>query len=436
VPTHREIENTITMALPYELESLDTLISDNLHPKHWLHEKTTPELEKQLLIIGQQANDEINKFRKRLKPVAYGFEKEKHRELFIRQHISALTHLLDTLTHFLMPGIHETFTSTPGDSQLCTIYKSLYLSCHETFEELQTGFSQYCNYDHKIPDHEWTLLQHKWSNEIKIVKQKLTKFKTDKSLIEMLLAYLYNITDSSVQPTICRRKMRYLNDLLIGISNLKQTKRTSNQCPPITTLLVYLDFNTTEFKDYLVDFICENAGTLTDPKARIERLSFFYKQISQMHIRPGATLRPASKSVKEDLKDWLAREIKYQEKTHTIGFITPATFNQDVYNKGIWYNYSIEEMALFKRIEHEAGLITNKKIRPMIEDFAKIAHISSQHNISSKNLYNLFYNIELSTINSLHDKLFLLINQLQKIKSQAIQKQKEKITTKRKVNKS
>ncbi len=424
------------MALPYELESLDTMISENLHPKHWLHETTTPELEKQLLIIGQQAHDENNRFRKRIKPVAYSLEKEKHRELFIRQHISALIHLLDTLTHFLMPGIHETFASSPGDTQLSKIYKSLYLSFRETLEELQTCFPQYVNYDHKVPDHEWALLQNKWSNEIKNIKQKLSKLKTDKSLIDMLLAYLYNITDSTIQPTISYRKMRYLNDLLIGISNLKQTKRIANQCPPITTLLIYLDFNTTEFKDYLVDFICENAASLVDPKARIERLSFFYKQISQLHIRPGATLRPASKSVKEDLKDWLAREIKYQEKTHTIGFITPANFNQDVYNKGIWYNYSIEELALFKRIEHEAGLISNKKIRPMIDDFAKIAHTSTQHNISPKNLYNLFYNIDLSTINSLHDKLFLLINHLQRIKSEVVQKQKDKITTKRKVNKS
>lgn len=424
------------MALPYELEALDTMISENLHPKHWLHKRSTPEQENQLLLLGQQAHNESSKFRKRFKPVAYGLEKEKLRTLFIQQHISALIHLLDTLTHFLMPGITETFAASSGDTTLSKIYKSLYISCRDTLEDLQTIFSQYENYDHKLPDHEWALLQHKWGNEIKTVKQKLSKLKTDKSLIDILLAYLYNITDSAIQPTISYRKMRYLNDLLVGISNLNTTKRIANQCPPITTLLIYLDFNTTEFKDYLVDFICENASGLTDPKARIERLSFFYKQISQLHIRPGATLRPASKSVKEDVKDWLAREIKYQEKTHTIGFITPANFNQDIYNKGIWYSYSIEELALFKRIEHEAGLISNKKIRPMIDDFAKIAHTSSQHNISPKNLYNLFYNIELSTINSLHDKLFLLINQLQKVKSEVVQKQKEKITTKRRVNKS
>jgi|GEM_PF-6993669 len=423
------------MALPYELESLDTMISENLHPKHWLHKRSTPEQENQLLLLGQQAHNESSKFRKRFKSVVYSLEKEKHRELFVQQHISSFIHLLDTLTHFLMPGIHETFAACTVDTLLSKIYKSLYLTCRENLEELQTVFPQYTNYDHKIPDHEWALLQYKWSNEIKTVKQKLSRLKTDKSLIDMLLAYLYNITDSNKQPTISYRKMRYLNDLLIGIRNLKPTKRIANQCPPITTLLIYLDFNTTEFKDYLVDFICKSTASLTDPKARIERLSFFYKQISQLHIRPGATLRLATKSVKEDVKEWVAREIKYQEKTNTIGFITPASFNQNVYNKGIWYNYSVEELALFKRIEHEAGMISNKKIRPMIEDFAKIAHTSTQHNISPKNLYNLFYNIELSTINSLHDKLFLLINQLQKIKSEVVQKQKEKITTKRKVNK-
>lgn len=423
------------MALPYKLESLDALIADNLHPRHWLQDKSTPELEKQLLIIGQQAHDEITKFRKHLKPVAYGFEKEKHREIFIRQHMSALIHLLDTLTNFLMPGIHETFTLKHDDTQLSGTYKSLYLACREAFEELQSGFSHYFYCDHKIPDHEWTVLQDRWSKDIKTVKQKLTHLKTDKRLIDILSAYLYTITDSIVHPTISYRKMRYVTDLLIGITNLKKTDRIANQCPPITTLLIYHDFNDTGFKDYLVDFICTNANEVEAVKAKTERLLFFYKQISQLHMRPGASLRPAAKSVKEDLKDWLAREIKYLEKTQSLGLLVPPEFNQDVYSKGIWYSYTIEELALFKRIEHEAGLITNKKIRPLIEDFAKIAHVSSQHNISPKNLYNLFYNIELSTIDSLHDKLFLLINQLQKIKSQATLKQKEKITTKRKVNK-
>ncbi|HVT84281.1 MAG TPA: hypothetical protein VHD35_03720, partial [Chitinophagaceae bacterium] len=62
----------------------------------------------------------------------------------------------------------------------------------------------------------------------------------------------------------------------------------------------------------------------------------------------------------------------------------------------------------------------------LMEDLSKIAHTATQHNISYKNLKNLFYNIDLDTIDSLHEKLLILIRKLQNLKAGIIKKKKEK----------
>ncbi|HVT84906.1 MAG TPA: hypothetical protein VHD35_06870 [Chitinophagaceae bacterium] len=414
------------MALHYELEVLDELISEDLHPKNVLKGNT--------IVTDKQVSAWLNKAvllkrkaRKRIRSTAYSFLEEKHKKIYINQHISSLIRLLDTLFNYLSPKEVGDMAERKEDLPAEKLYKRLYSYCLHLLNYLHDHFSECFNPNFKMPEYEFRKSQHEWRNNLSSLKRKLLRLKADRKLVDLLFTFLNDFCDPANNTSFSFSSHRYINDLLSGLESLGKMRKINSQCPPLNLLLVYLDFNETSIKDYMVQRICENVNPLKTVKEKVDKLYFYYKEISQMHRKPGISFYPQASSIKEDLKDWLAREIKYLEKSQTLGIIVPAKF-QDVpqYKRGIWYTYTIEELALLQRAQHEAGYITNTNIIALMEDLSKIAHTATQHNISYKNLKNLFYNIDLDTIDSLHDKLLIMIRKLQNLKAITIRKQKTK----------
>lgn len=414
------------MTVRYELEVLDELISENLHPKNILRGNT--------IVTNKQVTAWLNKAlllkrkaRKRIKSIAYSFLEEKHKKIYIHQHISALIRLLDTLFNYLSPKEVGDMAERKEDSPVEKLYKRLYIYCNDLLYYLQDNFREYFNPAFKIPEYDLLKSQQQWRTALKPLKRKLLRSKADKKLIDLLFTFLNDTCDPASNTNFSFSSHHYINDLLKGLDNLKQVPQTNSNFPPLNVLLVHFDFNVTSIKDHFVERICENVNPLKTVKEKIDKFYFYYKEISQMHRKPGVSFHPGAASIKDDLKDWLVREIKYLEKSQSLGIIVPARF-QDTpqYRKGMWYTYTIEELALMQRIQHDAGYLTNSNIIAMMEDLSKIAHTATQHNISFKNLKNLFYNIDLDTIDSLHEKLLIMIRKLQNLKANTIRKQKTK----------
>lgn len=416
------------MALNFELEVLDEMISENLHLKNLIDKKSR--------ITSTQVTNWLDKAlaakrkaRKRFKPVTYSFPEEKHRQLYIRQHQTVLIRLLDTLYGYLSPFKESGMAEHAADSNLERLYKRLYAYCLKLLTYLHDNFPEYFNPDHKLPDFELLKLQHQWKERLSVVQKRLPSLKTDKRMSILLVAKLSAIFNHTNDINLTYRSQAYIHKLLLELESLRVIKTETGFRHPLILLLIQLNFNETAFKDYLADDICTAVNELKTSKEKIERLSFYYKEFANMHTKAGMALYTDITSVKDDMKTWLAREIKYLEKSKNLGIIVPARFADDPqYKRGIWYTYTIQELALLQRIQHDAGFITNSNIVGMMEDLSKIAHTATQHNISFKNLKNLFYNVELGTIDSMHNKLLLLIRKLQDLKAGIVKKEKEKRT--------
>jgi hypothetical protein len=414
------------LAFNYELELLDELISETLHPKKLIDE-TAPITSRQVNTWLNTALTEKNKIRKRLKPVTYGLLKEKHKRLYIQQQQSALIRLLDALYNYLAPADPSGMVERNVDSPLEKLYKRLFTYCQELLNYIQDTFPEYFINDLKAPEYDILRVQDQWRLRLPALRRKLLKLGSDKLLVQLFFSLLNNISEPTVPADISYRTIEYINQLLTALENLDKTDTTRDYFHSFIVTLVYRDFNETDFKNYLVEIICEVVNAQKTIKEKIDKLSFFFKEISQMHSKPGISFHPDAPSLKEDMKKWLSGEIKYLEKSENLGIIVPARFHDTPqYKRGIWYTYNIKELALLQRVQHDAGYITNQNIVTMMEDFSKIAHTSTQHNISFKNLKNLFYNIDLDTIDSLHEKFLILIRKLQNLKAEIIKKEKAK----------
>ncbi|HMU46136.1 MAG TPA: hypothetical protein PKC72_07200 [Chitinophagaceae bacterium] len=414
------------MVLPYELEVLDNLISETIHPKKIFDEKTVIS-PRQFAAWETTAKLQFAKVRKRLKPVAYSFSKERHKKLYVKRQQSATIYLLDLLFHYLYPAKAKDLEERNTDTKIEKLYKRIFKECHRLLNFIQDTFPTSWDLDQKIPDSEMIFFQQQSQVRLVTVKRKLARLKADKRILKLLFELLDPITDNTSAISLSYRSLAYTSELITALENLKPGSTTANICPPLNVLVIYLNLNSTEFKDYIADCICSEVNTMNSVKEKLDRLFFYYKHINQMHTKPGVALIQDARSVKDEIKEWLAGEIRYLQKTQNLGIIVPARFkNETEYKQGIWCTYTVEEIALLHRLQHEAKFITNKKVRPMIDDLSKFIHTSSVHNISAKNLYNSFYNIDLDTIQSLNDKLFTLISHLRKLESQVKRKAREK----------
>ena len=104
------------MVLDYELETLEELITENLHPRNLFSENSITD--QQFENWNQLILQEKRTIRKRLKKVTFSYAKENHRKFYIQQHQFAISLLKKVLMEFLLPKNAESLAETLNDTKL------------------------------------------------------------------------------------------------------------------------------------------------------------------------------------------------------------------------------------------------------------------------------------------------------------------------------
>jgi len=68
---------------------------------------------------------------------------------------------------------------------------------------------------------------------------------------------------------------------------------------------------------------------------------------------------------------------------------------------------TVEELALYIRVQKDAGYLKNHNISEMMEELSGIVHTPKQYDVSGQNLYNSYYKYKLTTVHSLSEKFFV-----------------------------
>lgn len=152
----------------------------------------------------------------------------------------------------------------------------------------------------------------------------------------------------------------------------------------------------------------------------------FEASLKRLHIRVNAyktNLRIEALEKVYDALDKLLAELLHHINTHYYGVICkPARCNPEpdpdaveTPEQGLLLAMSVEEIGLFQRILKVSGLGLNTNVTRMMEDLSRFIHTKRKHNISAASLYNSYYTIEQSTVESLNDKLLMMLNTLKRI---------------------
>lgn len=401
------------MALYYELELLEELISITLHPENLSNENSVKNQFKEWFRLALTEKERI---KKSLRNGLLCIEKEKQRAIYIQQHQSAIIHLQDILHEYLQSVNPHSPSGNKDFTQLASLFQHFNQCLEELLSFLNKRFASYFNQEEKIPVSYTLSFQKESSLRLKSLYKQLLEYSPGKQLPEMIISIISDFFNR--KKTITCGELHYIKEIIEELENLKNYAPISYYSSLIE-VLIQLNFNCYSFKNYLLGLIKEEINSADSLDHKLEKIFFHYKEINQVRIKAGRALHPCSASVQKDIAGYLLREIQYLEKKKSLSI--PASDNskdiEEDPDEAIHLLMSVEELGLLTNVQKRAGLLKNTNMRSLAKLLATNHRSLRKDKLSWQNLYNCFSKVEMATINSLDDKLITMVNTLRKIKS-------------------
>lgn len=406
------------MPLTYELESLDELISTTLHPKNLLLEKSVSD--EQFENWNKLLFQEKELIRKQLKKTTYSITEENHRRLYIRQHQSGIIRLKNQLVDFLMPKDATGFAEQEDDANLARIYKRCLVTLKELMEFIREEFWCYFCEEQLIPANKLLHSQAQLKARIPKISKALLSAKQDTLLISSMFETIVRHLSFDSAKKVTYRKYQYLKYLMTALEKMDCDDLPTCYYSSLPALLIHLNFNATVFKNYMVKLMHAEINACASIEDKIETISFHHKELSQITVKPGMALSNSFPSVQMDLVTWLFTEMTHLEKKQNLGLVAPIHFKdagEKEFETGIYSSLTVEELALFVKVQKDTGLLKNKNMRQVARTIAQEWHSKQKDSISWQYLYNSMSKVDAGTINSLDSKLMDMVNLLRKMRS-------------------
>lgn len=399
------------MALGYELEVLEALIKETIHPKKLLTKKDIAA--RQFEEWTDQLQQEAATIKKKIKKTTYSYSKENHRRLYIQQHQFPIIHLKNIVVEYLLPKDASCLAEQPDDSNLPKLYKRCINVLRELLYFIKEEFPQYFDYDEKIPVSKLLLIQDGLKTRLARLRKQLIKTEQETNLIELLLQTIFVHSNNETCQPLTYSRWQYIKELLASIEKMQPADGYASHYKMLVVQLVYMNFNATVFKNYLVKLIHAEINAAATLQEKIEVISFHHKEISQLPVKSGMALAPTLPSVQLDLVTWLFTEMTHLEKKTTLAIVAPVQFKEPgdaEAEKGIYSVLTVEEIGLLFKVQKETGLIKNKNIKQLARCVAGHWNSKQKENISWQYLYNSMSSPDVGTMRSLEDKLVGMVN--------------------------
>ena len=288
----------------YILEWLDSLITVFLNPAKTDYATVTDE---QIKTILTKMAEEKAKFQSLLKNHVFGLTKEKQIELFLKQYHSALIILLDQAL--------ENNKAIPGKKKALKHLANEAITCvDELLSFVETRFSDYLCLDERVALTYLSVTKKELKPRIEKLNLKLSKQVTDNQLKDIVMNSLFFFIDNDERNPVAFQELLYIKELLNELEAIEAVEENKCSYTSLDRILIYLNFNNTEYMNYLTQKIANRINTHDDVSKRMDCLLIHFKEFNQMHRKLGITLYPQQVDLKDELGNWFSQEIFYLEK--------------------------------------------------------------------------------------------------------------------------
>lgn len=388
--------------LKYELECLEQLIAEILSAKHSTVTDLAAEAEQ-----AQVLKHEIERIKRAFIKEAFSLKKDKHLEIYIQHHQSAIIHLWDNVPR----NTKDSSNAAKGDLSL------LNSKLGELLTFVEKHFSRHFDLAAKIPESYRTISVNDFSEKLPELIKKLKEKGLKLSVINLMIESFKDFIDNA-ESKISFRKLIYLKELyneLVEISNLDLEAKELDKMVCIT--MIYINYNSPKFLSHCSKIIKESYQAKTTLSEQLEKLSHYLKVINQQQEKPGFSFKHSQKSLKVQLSEWVIEEIIFLERKQQLsfGFKEEGKIESSSLKEfKIHTESSVPQVAYFVRIMMETGLIKNQSTIDVIRFFSNHIRTNRVERISPDSFRSKFYNTEHTAKQAVKEDVLKLLDHISK----------------------
>lgn len=396
-------------ALKYELEQLETLLSEKLPKAREGAGSKIGDYEE----IKRHLADEVERIKKRFVHEVFAFGDERHLERYIQLHQQELIRIADELSTRTKASYMP--AETPEEPQVLALLQYAYHLGEDLLLFIERHFTKYFDQDTKAPESYIALAGGDVVKSLHPLREQLQKLNADEALVELVLAPVNNLIESIPGSRITYRKFIYVKEIQKELRRTISTGRMGDDLnEDLRLLLLYLNYNSIKYFRYYTNHI---GGLLndTDPSPdRIERLSYILKMINQSQVKPGVGYNRTMRTLKEQISDWLSEEIAYLERIHQLNAKNSRIDTAMSETFKLRTEMPVAQLAYLLRIFVETKIVHNQNVSELIRFFSRFFLTKRLENISYESFRVRYYNVEDSTKRNVRNILLSMVDYINK----------------------
>ncbi len=347
---------------------------------------------------------------------AFGLKKEKHVELYIQYHQSAVVQLIDRITENMVAGEIEEIYKVTDEENRANLLKLVYQRLEDLLTYIEKHFAKYFNQHAKCPESYRFIVHRELKEKLPDVRYALEKKGINKRLLTIVIYPLDNFIEGVRLEEVSYKKIIYLKELLTELEELAGNRLTEERLDfKICLSLGYLNFNPHKFFKYCVREITRIVQDQETLSKQIEKLAYLLKLVNQVQCKPGFVFNEKFRSIKDQLSDWIGEEIYFFEKRKQLAINFPLNTDDPVQKDfKLKLNLSVPQLACFLRGLKDIGIIKNNNVLEVLRFIASIAQTKHTDSVSWESLRSKFYQADATAREGVKNIALELFNYMRK----------------------
>lgn len=370
----------------YILEWIDLLISQILNPLTEEFESLTAEW---LRAIYPRIKQESRRLQLLITQQVFSAKKPARRDYIVQRYHSTLTLLLSQLIHY-QNG--EQFKHR----ELKDILVRLQQCIQDVLLYIENRYAAHLSHEEQISALHFESLQLQFAKEITYLKAKFLGYS------HPALKVVFKILDRFIAAAyedhkVTYRAVSYKKALIKGLKELQFNSKQEEQLREIDRLLIYLNFNSKTYINYLITSFSEKITTLNHSEDGIRALRFHFKTFRQIQPKPGLKFNPLYYDIDTVVSNWFQQELDFYKE---FSYNLPAYRSDSQTSKPatprakILCNLSTDQIALILRSADEAKILQARSLNEIFKTIVPFLSTPRKEELSSHGVRSRMYNVE------------------------------------------
>lgn len=387
----------------YELQEFETLIGSVAEP---ILTDTNTQGYPRRTVLNDNIKREVERIKQTFIHEIFSFADERHLERYIQYHQQSLIRIMDGVAGLL---------NTRRRNE-----KELYHACYKGLDELlsfvERHFTKYFDQDTKAPEAYISITRNDIQSNLKTIQDGLLGKSVDPRLADIMLFALRKIIDNEPVRDISYRKVLYAKELQKELSTLVANKdQNGGSNEALRSLMYYLNYNSVKSFAYHTHYIDVLLSETETRGEMIEKLSYILKTINQAQVKPGISYNVNAPSLRSQLNSYIIEEMEHLQRVHQLTNLSGSRSLDALFSSlKIQLEMSVAQAAYMIKVFIEAKLILNQNITELLRFLSRFLTTKRSESISYDSLRTKYYNVELSTRESVRNILLKMITLIDK----------------------